>query len=170
MKQNTIFALLLIATIIALSSCSQKIKDNDSDDQLDYGGPFIGKWQSVERGIPYKAVLLVNADGSFSFTYVACTISGFSSGTWFLEDGILTMNSVPADTCLFVREFGEDCYTNEQLEGFMPETTIPDCKPEDLDEFVLFQNVKFQLIGDTLKHLYSSDRICPEIRNDFFRP
>ena len=168
MKLNLSF--FIVATIIAMASCLQSIKDNHSNEQQDFGSSFLGKWQSVERGIPYKAMLSVNADGSFSFDYGACTVSGFSLGTWILEDDILILNSLPADTCLFVREFGEDCYTIEQLEGFKLQTTITDCKPEDLDEFVSFQNVKFQLIGDTLKHLFPGERICPEIRNDFFRP
>jgi hypothetical protein len=166
-KSNYIF---FIAIIVGLIACTQGTIESNADEQTDTSSMFLGVWQSTERIIPYKATLSINNDNTFHFTYDACPISGFSIGTWILKDGIITLNSLPADTCLFVREFGEDCYTIEQLEGFNLETTIPDCKPEEPGEFVLFQNVKFQLIGDTLRHFIIGERICPEIRNDFFRP
>lgn len=95
-------------------------------------------------------------------------VDGFSKDKWILADSIMTLNSFPADSCLFLKEFGEDCIMADQLEEMKLKTTIEDCNPENTAEFILFQEVKFQFIGDTLKHIFVGE--CPDIRNDFFRP
>lgn len=159
-----------MAILIGLISCSQGTKKDAPDEQTDNADLFLGDWKSVKRDIPYSAELTINKDNTFNFFYGACLFRGFSIGQWTLSDSILTLNSFPADTCLFLRVFGIDCIAVDQIEEFKPKPTIEDCIPENTSEYVLFQGVEFQLIGDTLKHIFTEEKLYPEIRNDYYRP
>ena len=156
--------------MIGLVGCSQGTKNHTPDEQIENADMFFGDWKSVKRMTPYRAELTINKDSTFQYVYGASLLRGFSNGYWTLSDSILTLNSFSADTCLFLRVFGIDCITVDQIEEFKPKTTIEDCIPENTSEYVLFQGVEFQLIGDTLKHIFTEEKLCPEIRNDFYRP
>lgn len=169
-KKRTVFHLLIGAILIGLTGCSQGGKNTTRDEYVQNIDLVSGIWHSAKRMTPYSAELIINNDSTFHFSYGACLLSGFSKGQWILADSILILNSFPADSCLFLREFGDDCITADQLEEMKLKTTIEDCNPENTAEYVLFQEVKFQFIGDTLKHIFIGEKLCPEIRNDFFRP
>lgn len=49
------------------------------------------------------------------------------------------------------------------------ETTIRDCEPAWTDDYVDFDNERFYLDGDTLRHKIKKQKLCPEIRNNFYR-
>jgi len=167
---KSIIYLIFLSIIIGLTGCSQGSINHNPNEQTENAVLFLGEWESVTRIIPYSAKLTINTDNTFDFNYGACMARGFSSGQWTLTDNILTLNSFPADTCLFLRAFGDDCILVSQLKDFRPKTTNEDCTPENPDEYILFQEVKLLLIGDTLKHIFTDEKICPEARNDFFRP
>jgi hypothetical protein len=169
MNQTCIFIVIGII-LIGLTCCSQETKKQTLDKQTENANMFIGDWKSVKRMIPYSSELTINNDKTYKYSYGASLFRGFSTGKWTLTDSILTLNSFPTDTCLFLREFGIDCLTAEQIEKYKPKTTTEDCIPENTDEYVLFQEVRFKLIGDTLKHIFTEEKLCPEIRNDFYRP
>ena len=162
--------ILIGAILIGLTSCSQGTKKHIPDKQTENAELLLGDWKSVKRMIPYSAELSINDDNTFNYNYGAGMLRGFSIGQWTLTDSILTLTSFPADTCLYLREYGIDCLTAEQIEKHKPKTTIEDCTPENTGEYVLFQEVRFQLIGDTLKNIFTEEKLCPEIRNDFYRP
>ncbi len=169
MNQTYIY-IAILAILIGLISCSQETKKHRPDEQPNNVDLFLGDWKSVKRDIPHSAELTINNDSTFRYSYGACLQRGFSNGYWTLSDSILTLNSFSADTCLFLRVFGIDCITADQIEKFRPKTTIEDCTPDNTGEYVLFQEVRFQLIGDTLKHIFTEEKLCPKIRNDFYRP
>ena len=169
MNQTYIY-IAILAILIGFISCSQETKKQTPAEQLDNADLFLGDWKSVKRDIPHSAELTINNDSTFRYSYGACLLRGFSNGYWTFSDSILTLNSFSADTCLYLREFGIDCLTAEQTEKYKPKTTIEDCTPENTNEYVLFHEVRFKIIGDTLKHIFTEEKLCPEIRNDFYRP
>ncbi len=168
-KHSPIFIIIGVL-LMGLATCTQKTKKDDSDTQNGSADLFIGKWKSVKRATPYTAELKIHPDSTFNFNYGACLARGFAYGQWILTDSALILHSFTTDTCLFLREFGEDCLAINQLRDINQKTTIKNCMPENSDTYVLFREVKFQLIGDTLKHVIDRENFCPEIKNDFFRP
>lgn len=153
-----------------LLSC---VKENSNIKQDENNNLFIGTWESVDRFYPYKAHLIINKDSTFYFKYGACTASGFSKGVWISEDTIIDLKSLDIDSCMFLYRFGEDCeilnVDSPYVSEIIVEKTISGCDPIDYVDYVLFENEEFYLDGDTLRHIIKGDKLCPKIRNDFFK-
>ena len=131
---------------------------------------YNGLWESVKRPYPYRSHLTINSDSTFRFEYGACMSCGFSKGTWIIKDDIIALNSNEIDSCMYLLHFEDDCKkVPDDSTEIIIETTIIDCKPKWTDDYVDFNNEEFYLDGDTLRHRVKKPKVCPELRNDFYR-
>jgi hypothetical protein len=132
---------------------------------------FIGTWESFEREYPYQAYLIIEKDYTFHFEFGACLTSGYSKGKWELKDSMIILNSIQTDLCMFLDYFNDDCILIDvnTMKNFVVEKSISDCEPKYGTEYIIFNNEKLYIDNDTLKHIIKEIKLCPEIRNIFFR-
>ncbi|HBS86682.1 MAG: hypothetical protein A2W91_11690 [Bacteroidetes bacterium GWF2_38_335] len=88
-----------------------------------------------------------------------------------MKDSLIVLNSCKIDSCMHLLHFGQDCILideNDTSEHII-EKTISDCNPKNGTDYIEFDNEEFYIDNDTLKHKVKKVKLCPEIRNDFFR-
>ena len=150
------FRLNKIIFILAIGFLLNSCNTESNQKQLKYSkSQFIGLWQSETRAYPYKSYLVIKSDSTYHYQYGACLASGFSDGTWKLEENALVLNSNQIDSCMYLKHFGIDCIIiNDSIldSDFNIDMTIQNCKPSSDVNYVKFNNDKFYLNLDTLKH------------------
>lgn len=158
-----------------LVGCNHKTSINDElPVEENSSALFIGLWYSVDRCYPYEAGIRINPDSTFLFEYRACLFYGFSTGTWFMDGDTIVLNSTLIDSCMYMSHFGIDCIEEELNDSIAMniKTTNKDCQTDETDQYrqyVLFDNERFYLVNDTLTHIFGAEKLCPDIRNDFYR-
>ncbi|MCL1942985.1 MAG: hypothetical protein FWF54_05490 [Candidatus Azobacteroides sp.] len=127
---------------------------------------YTGEWISVERPIPYHAVLKI--DSSFNFTYEggACLLAFSSKGNWTLNSDTLILTSFKPTECCYISDFGVNCFAFDPAKP----DSIKDCIPEKIYYlYIILNREKFLIKDSILIHMRKTDNICPEIKDDFIK-
>jgi len=171
---KSINIILLGFLSLFLQSCfNTNQKENTDNDFIN--NEFLGEWCSVERVIPFGAVLTIDTNYNFTYKGAVCMASFYSKGNWTLNNDTLTFNSIEPKECCYITGFRTTCAKvtigdTTSYERFKPKTSIKDCEPDDIDYYyVIFKNEKFIIKDSTLIYLGKPDSICPEIKDDFIR-
>ena len=163
---NKIFILSII--VLIAGSCGQRRKSNNAELQ------FLGEWYSVERDYPFSATLKIDSNHNFIYTGGACILHFRSKGKWRLNGNTLILNSFEPKKCCFISEFGVNCSSiilNDSI-PFEPsglKTSIKDCIPSSIDQYILFNNEKFLIEDSVLTYIQKLNALCPEIKDNFTR-
>jgi len=171
MKMKSINYIILLGFLsLFLQSCwNTHQKENTNDDLIN--NEFLGEWYSVERIIPFGAVLTIDTDYSFIYEGGACLSSFGSKGNWTLNNDTLILNSIEPEECYYISDFGGNCIliTIDDTTSFKREISIKDCVPDNIDyDYIIFKNEKFIIKDSVLTYITQPDTIC-NIKNDFIR-
>lgn len=155
-----------IIFLIVAAGCEYDSKNVLFDVQEQEVSPFVGDWVS-EGGRMYSSRLIIKEDSTFSFTYGACLMDGFSFGEWAVYgEGIILNSLIDSTECWFATDFlaQHEILPNDSIVELEIKTTIDGCEPQlREEEYVLFEDEHFNLSNDTLIHLNS-------LEADFFDP
>jgi hypothetical protein len=159
-----------------VSGCGQSNRDKKNNHTDLIKNNFLGVWKSVERIYPYRATLVIDSSYKFAFVGGACVLHFESQGKWKLNGDTLILDSFYPEKCCYIREFGVNCTvitiidsiseTNDST-SFELKTSIKDCIPDYIDEYILFENEKFLIEDSVLTHIQKSKALCPEIKDNF---
>ena len=152
-----------------LQSChnAARERNNEQENVIDYD--FLGCWHSVERTIPFSAVLYIASDYNFVYYGGACTTHFFSIGYWEISGDTLVLNSITPEECLHLTHFSRRRWQFDYDGRPIQRTTIENCVPYSETEFTFFENEKFLIKDSTLVHIlpYPYYRVLD--RYDFVR-
>lgn len=164
------------ALSVFFTSCHNSGKEKGSVDcNAEIEKKYIGKWFSVERLIPYSAVLKVDPDHSFTFEGGACLSSFDSKGSWILHEDTLILTGLEPTECCLISNFGIDCNRidlsdPDSVKIKSPEISMEDCVPDDRTySYIVFKQEKFLIRDDTLTHIPKIEIICTDVKDIFTR-
>ena len=169
---------ILILSILAFvaSSCGRSNKTAETDNYIEViiDNPFLGKWYSVERIIPFSATLDIDSNYNFIYEGGACEARFLSKGYWVLNGDTLVLNSFEPEDCYYISEFGKNHIVipidTFPYFAFEVRTSIEDCIPIDYYEYIVFTNEKFIIEDSVLTHIRRKPNLMwPEIKDNFTR-
>jgi hypothetical protein len=168
MKKTRFLISIGILVLFLQSCCNRNEGYNIQDNSNMNNNEFLGEWYSVERMIPFGAVL--NIDLNYNFTYEggACVSRFGSKGQWIIENDTLILNSTYPEKCYYIINFYENCVIIDPDDlpiSKKAATSIKDCTPELLYEYVIFDNEKFIIKDSVLIHIQNNQ--CIEATNNF---
>ena len=133
---------LFLSISILFFSCKKEVIEKKTD--------FVKTWYDTEKIIPFEATLKINEDNTFEYYGGACDSQFESSGTWFVKNDTIILNSKIPSECMAMTEFGKMCYSKEEIEKIRFTRTIKNCKTTSNKEFNNFSNEKFYIKNDSL--------------------
>lgn len=110
---------------------------------------IFGAWLNVNTIIPKRAKILLDSDSNFKYI----NRKSFSTGYYTFLNDTLTLESVLPDSCLFMRNFGNDLLPLKIAIDSLsnPNVTIKHCRPSKKDVYFIHLNkALFFYENDTL--------------------
>lgn len=120
---------------------------------------FIGNWYDTEYVVPNLSIIKIKEDSTFSYTSGACTWRGFSKGKWKMIGDSIELNSIKSDTCYRMFPLLNCAPFEKRAKDLV---TIPNCKPDDDNDFLIFSKEKFYIKNDSLILKIKSSSKCPD--------
>lgn len=142
------YTLFICIIVFFLASC----RNNTTQNKFSFSGKndsILGVWLNANRIIPKRAEVLLGSDGKFKYI----NRKSFSTGYYTFLNDTLTLMSVLPDSCLFMRNFGNDLLPLKHAIDSLsnPNVTIKHCTPSKKDVYFIYLNkALFFYENDTL--------------------
>ncbi len=162
MKTLSFFLIMLFT----FSSCTES-NNKKINKEIYVKNVFTKKWKSVEKVLPYNSTLWIKKDSTFQFNFKVCLGKGYSNGIWKIDSPYIVLNSYEIDSCLYLSEFGKNCFPVSDSMEFINKTTIKDCIPISEIKYVKFANDSFYIKQDTLFHVPEQNNFCSDSMDIF---
>lgn len=132
---------------------------------------YIGKWRTPKYlPHPFSAGLILHPNGTFEYGVGACLYSGEGYGYWIFENNGVTLYSHVEYSCKHETPFDGDCklIDNDKPEYSSSHSTCP--HPDQyIDGYIIFNQVHFRIVSDTLWNIDSNKINCPDMSARFVK-
>lgn len=157
---NKILIASLLFLIISCNNITKSIENGFFKNEIK---PFVNTWIMKSSQYPFSSKFIFYHN--FSFRYEFSSLSNrFSEGYWKLDSGIIVLNSLKLDSCMYFSRFGEECIRIDnfiEVDKKLLATTLDNCFPNSQDVYVFFERDSFYFSNGTLYYKKNIDNICP---------
>ena len=169
MKKHKFLFLVLAFSFIACQSIDKEMITEEEVKE----NPYLGEWYSVERIIPFGAVLKIDTNNSFTYEGGACLYHFNSKGGWTLSGDTLILNSFEPEECCYLNEFGLVggiiILDSNGVNIHSRPISIKGCEPIDTKEYIIFNHEKLVIEDSVLTHIQKPDNMYISDKNNFTR-